>query len=417
MDRTINRWAVMSGAIAILLCTGVIYSFSVFAGPLRAAHGWSMAEVMLAFTINGAVGPIPMILGGFIVDRGGARISILLGGLLFTTGFTLAGFADTLTELYLTYGLLAGLGQGFAYSGCLNNTLKFFPDKRGAAAGMITGGMGAGTVLGAPVARWLIEDHGTRTAFVSMGATYTVIVLLGWSFIRVAPVDYTPDGLTPSVTSGGPDNVPWTTMMRTSTFYLIFLMLFAGSFSGLMIASQAAPIGTSMFGLGAATAAGFVSLYSACNAAGRVAWGIISDRLGYLNAIMLIYGVVALSVLVLVSTDTRTAFTIGIVGLGLCFGGVMGVFPALVMKNFGPRFQGINYGIMFTAYSLSAYFGPKIAANISASHDGDYTNAFIVAMALALAGILVTLTLAKVQRTQAARRPGAAFSAATSGEI
>ena len=140
MTQKINRWSVMAGSIAILLCTGVIYSFSVFAGPLKAEHGWSMAEIMMAFTINGAIAPIPMILGGYIVDKGGARVSILLGGLLFTTGFILTGMADSLGALYLSYGLVAGLGEGFAYSGCLNNTLKLFPDKRGLAAGLITGG-------------------------------------------------------------------------------------------------------------------------------------------------------------------------------------------------------------------------------------------------------------------------------------
>jgi OFA family oxalate/formate antiporter-like MFS transporter len=397
MTTTINRWAVLVGAVAILLCTGVIYSFSVFVDPFQAAYHWSRPDIMLAFTINGAVAPIPMILGGFIVDRGGARASILLGGLLFTLGFILTGYSTSLGMLYLTYGVIAGLGQGFAYSGCLSNTLKLFPDKRGMAAGLITGGMGAGTVVGAPVAERLIDAYGLRTAFVSMGLVYTVIVILGWSFIKAAPVGYTPPGWVPPAAAGGQVNVPWTAMMRTTTFYFIFVMLFVGAFSGLMIASQASPIGKNMFGLSAATAAGFVSLYSACNAAGRVAWGAVSDRLGYLRAIMMIYGVVALSMLVLVSLDSTVAFAAGIVGLGLCFGGVMGVFPALVMKHFGPRFQGVNYGIMFSAYSLAAYFGPKIAANISVSHGGDYTNAFWMAIILAMAGVLVTLVFARVQ--------------------
>jgi len=129
----------------------VIYSFSVFASPLRAAHGWSMAEVMLAFTINGAVAPIPMILGGFIVDRGGARISIPPRGPAVHSRDSSWPVSQTPSpSCTLTYGLIAGLGQGLAYSGCLSNTLKLFPDKRGAAAGLITGGMGAGTVIGRP---------------------------------------------------------------------------------------------------------------------------------------------------------------------------------------------------------------------------------------------------------------------------
>ena len=102
--------------------------------PLGEAHGWDKPAVMMAFTINAAIGPVPMILGGYIVDRGGARLSILVGGVLFASGFMLAGVATTTTMLYLSYGLMAGLGQGLAYSGCLNNTLKLFPDRRGQAA-------------------------------------------------------------------------------------------------------------------------------------------------------------------------------------------------------------------------------------------------------------------------------------------
>lgn len=395
VTRPVRRWAVLGGAIAILLCTGVIYAFSVFAGPLRSEHGWTMAQVMLAFTINGAVAPIPMILGGMVVDRGGARISILAGALLFVAGFILTGQADTLTELYVSYGLIAGLGQGFAYSGCLSNTMKLFPDRRGLAAGLITGGMGAGTVVGAPVAERLIATSGLANTFLYLGLAYAVIVVVGWSFIRAAPEGYTPPGWTPPASSGPVVDVSWSGMVRTSTFYFIFAMLFLGAFSGLMIASQASLIGTSMFGLGAATAAGFVSLYSACNAAGRLAWGAVSDRLGYLRAIILIYAVVGLSMLTLVTGHGRVAFTVGIVGLGLCFGGVMGVFPALVMKSFGPRHQGANYGIMFTAYSLAAFFGPRIAADLSVANGGDYTKAFVAAIILAAAGVLVTSLFAR----------------------
>ncbi|HEY8636352.1 MAG TPA: MFS transporter, partial [Candidatus Limnocylindrales bacterium] len=254
---TINRWAVLWGSVAILMCTGAIYSFSVFAGPLSGARGWDMPTVMTAFFINAAISPVPMILGGYISDRGGARISILAGGLMFTGGFMLTGIATTTTALYLSYGLLAGLGQGLAYSGALSNTLKLFPDRRGQAAGLVTGGMGIAAVIAAPVADLLIRGHGVAAAFVSMGAGYTVVVLVGWAFIRVAPVGYLPPGWTPPTGAGGAVNIAWQGMLRTTTFYFIFLMMALGAFSGLMIASNASPIGQSMFGLAAPTAALF----------------------------------------------------------------------------------------------------------------------------------------------------------------
>ncbi|MFI2754483.1 OFA family MFS transporter [Cellulomonas sp. P22] len=398
---TINRWAVLWGSVAILMCTGAIYSFSVFAGPLSGLRGWTMPEVMMAFTINAAIGPIPMILGGWIVDKGGVRIPIMVGGLMFAAGFMLAGAATTTTMLYLSYGVLAGLGQGLAYSGCLNNTLKLFPDKRGMAAGLITGGMGAASVIAAPVARALIKSAGVDAAFLRMGAVYAVIVIVASFFLRTAPVGFTPAGWTAPAGAGPAVNLPWTGMVRTPRFFLIFLMMGVGAFSGLMIASQASGIGQSaMFGLSAGTAAAFVSIYAACNMLGRIVWGAISDRLGYTNALMMIYGTVALSMLVLVLVSSTVGFAIGIIGLGLCFGGVMGIFPALTMKNFGPRFQGVNYGIVFTAYSIAAFFAPRIAASMGA--EGDYTKPFVIAIGLAFVGLVLTLGFTRLSANSAA---------------
>ncbi len=395
---TLNRWSVLWGSVAILMCTGAIYAFSVFAGPLSAAHHWSMADVMLAFTINGAVGPIPMIAGGFIIDRGGSRLLVLIGGLMFAAGFILTGLATTTTALYLSYGLLAGLGQGFAYSACLNNTLKLFPDQRGRAAGIITGGMGAATVVAAPVANALISSHSVTTAFVAMGSVYAVVIVVASFFIRQAPVGYAPEGWVRPAADGRTVNLDWAAMLKTPVFYMIFLMMGVGAFSGLMIAANASGIGKGMFALSAATAAVYVSIYSACNAVGRVAWGAVSDRIGYTNALLLIFGVVAASMLVLVTVSSTVGFAVGIVGLGLCFGGVMGVFPALTMKNFGPRFQGINYGIMFTAYSVAAYFAPKLAADMGKAHNGDFTIAFEIAIALAVVGAVLTAVFTRVQK-------------------
>jgi OFA family oxalate/formate antiporter-like MFS transporter len=129
----INRWTVLWSSVAVLMCTGAIYAFSVLAGPLSEAHGWTMPQVMMAFTINAAVGPIPMIVGGVLTDRGWTRWLVLVGGLMFAAGFALTGAASSLTALYLSYGVLAGLGQGLAYSGCLGTTSPAPPPLAGKA--------------------------------------------------------------------------------------------------------------------------------------------------------------------------------------------------------------------------------------------------------------------------------------------
>ncbi|MGX7112637.1 L-lactate MFS transporter [Gemella cuniculi] len=388
-----TRWAVLYASMAILLCAGAIYSFSVFAKPLSSLRGWSMTEVMLAFTINAAIAPIPTILGGFITDKGKANISIILGGILFAIGFILTGLSTTQTMLYLSYGIVAGLGQGFAYSGCLSNAMRFFPDKRGLAAGLITGAMGGASVITAPIANSIIQKNGVNNAFIYMGIVYLVIIVIASIFIKVAPADYKPEGWEPPINSKqhAVVNKNWKEMLKTVSFYLILAMFGIGAFSGLMIASNAAVISQSMFGLTAAVAATYVSVYALSNCLGRILWGGVSDKLGHEKTLMIIYSVIALSLLALVNIRNTTGLTVGIIGLGLCFGGIMGVFPPLVMKNYGPANQGVNYGIIFVGYSTAAFFAPKVASGMAAKNNGDFSGAFYISIVLVLIGLVLNI--------------------------
>ncbi|MFV0559265.1 MAG: OFA family MFS transporter [Enterococcus sp.] len=411
MNTKLNRWQILTASTVVLLCTGAIYAFSVFAGPLSAEKGWSMAEIMLAFTINSAIGPIPMILGGFLTDKGLAKWSITIGGLLFGLGFFLSGFATSPSMLYVTYGVLGGLGQGLAYSGCLSNTIRLFPDKKGLASGIITAGMGGAAIIAAPASNYLIEQQDTLHAFRILGIIYMVVVLIASFFIKKAPANYVPEGWTPPEQGkGGSQNKTWLQMLQTPYFYLIFLMLFAGAFSGLMIASNASVIGQQMFGLTAATAAGYVSLYSLSNCLGRVLWGTISDKLGRNNALTIILSVVAVAFVLMASVSSQAGFAIGIVMLGLCFGGVMGVFAPLVMENYGPVNQGVNYGIVFCGYSIAAFFAPKVATNMASTHNGDFTNAFYTAIAIALAGLILNLFYMQLKKKESQKKVTAELS-------
>ena len=396
MKETFNRWQVLAASTAILLCTGAVYSFSVFAGPLSSSTGWSMSEIMLAFAINSAIGPVPMILGGYLVDKGYVKWTIALGALLFASGFYLTGYASSPAMLYLTYGLMAGLGQGFAYSGALSNSLRLFPDKRGLASGILTGGMGFAAVIASPVASSLIQKQDAFFAFRTIGLVYIVVIICAIFFIKAAPSGYQPAGWkAPVQTKQGPANKNWKEMLQSPLFYIIISMFFVGAFSGLMIASQASPIGQSMFGLSAGTAALYVSLYSIANSSGRFIWGSLSDKIGRSKTLLIIYSVIVLALFSLTIIPGQFGFTLGIIGLGICFGGVMGVFPSIVMENYGSANQGVNYGIVFTGYSLAAFFAPKVAVQMAAANNGNYSAAFYVAIALAVVGLLLNLLYMK----------------------
>lgn len=397
MNKPINRWVVLIASTTVLLCTGAIYAFSVFAGPLSALKGWSMGEIMMAFTINSAVGPIPMILGGFLTDKGWAKWSIMVGGLLFGLGFYLSGLVNSPEMLYVTYGIIGGIGQGLAYSGCLSNTIRLFPDKRGLASGIITAGMGGAAIIAAPIVNLLIEAEDALHAFRVLGIAYIVIVAIASFFIQSAPANYQPEGWTPPTRGAGGVNKNWLKMLQTPQFYLIFFMLFTGAFSGLMIASNASNIGQQMFGLSATTAAFYVSLYSLSNCIGRVVWGTVSDRIGRNNTLNIIFGVIIVAFLLLTTLSSQLGFALGIIILGLCFGGVMGVFPPIVMENYGPKNQGVNYGIVFCGYSAAAFFGPRVAVSMAASNAGNFTNAFYVAIFIAIIGLALNVLYVQIK--------------------
>ena len=401
-SNTINQWVVLIASTSILLCTGAIYAFSVFAEPLSLAKNWSKADVMIAFSINAAVGPIPMILGGFLTDKGLAKWSSVIGGLLFGLGFFLTGFVTSPIMLYVTYGLLSGFGQGLAYSGCLSNTIRFFPDKKGLASGIITAGMGGASIVAAPIGHFLIENYGVLHAFQVLGCSYLVVVIVASLFIKVAPVNYKPEGWIPTNTQQGGSviNKNWLEMLQTPYFYLIFFMLGTGAFSGLMIASNASGIGQQMFGLTAVVASFYVSLYSLSNCAGRVVWGTVSDKLGRNKTLNIIFLVIIFAFISFLYIPSQIGFAIGIIALGLCFGGVMGVFPPMVMENYGPVNQGVNYGVIFIGYSSAAFFAPKVTADILANNGGSYTYAFYIAISVAFVGLILNIIYKSLKNRQ-----------------
>lgn len=401
-NKKINRYAVLAAAVVINMCIGAVYSFSVFAGPLGEARGWTPAQVMMAFTINSAISPIPMILGGRFLDAGKAKLSILVGGIMFGLGFICTGLSSTTMMLYISYGLLGGMGQGIAYSGIIGNIVKLFPDKRGLATGIVTAGYGAATIITAPLANALIESIGVVSTFRTLGIAYVIIIAIAGIFIKTAPNGYKPEGWNPPVQTGAKQgvNLTWDEMIKTPIFYVIASMFAIGALSGMMITSNASRIAQSMYGLSAAVAAVYVSLYSLSNCIGRVLWGGVSDKLGRNKALLGIFGVISAMLLLISTVKATIAFTVALIGIGLCFGGTMGIFPSIVAEKFGMKNYGVNYGVTFIGYSIAAYFGPKIAVKVSEANNGDFTQAFFIALGLSLLGLVLTFIFKKLEKNK-----------------
>ncbi|QOX78090.1 OFA family MFS transporter [Trichlorobacter lovleyi] len=387
-----NRWLILISAIIINICIGTLYAWSVFAMPLGKLFGWAPPALALVFTINHGLSPVAMIGGGYLQDKLGSKTTIIVGGLMFTIGLFLSGYVSQVGMLYLTYSALAGIGGGVIYAGNIGNTVKFFPDKRGLAAGLCAAGYGCGAMLVAPIASALIINYGVLNTFQILGTAFFIIIAICIMFIKKAPAGYKPAGWTPPVaaaTAAQPagNDCKWTQMISEGIWWVVMIMLFCGAMSGLMVLAHASPIGQIMFKLTPMNAAFFVSIITLANALGRVGFGALSDRIGRSNTIMIMYIVSALSMLNLAFTTSVAGFVASGIGCGAVFGGFMGTMPTIISDRYGLKNFGVNYGITFIGFSLAAIFGPLTAAKVRVA-TGNYEQAFWIALGINVVGFV-----------------------------
>lgn len=406
MEQRHNRWVVLASMFVINLCVGSAYAWSVFQRPLISLFQWSTSDTSLAFSISLFLIPIAMIIGGRIQPVRGPRFLMTTGGLIFSTGIVAAGFTNSLATLYLTYGLLGGFGIGFIYGTGISNAVKWFPDKRGLAAGLVAAGFALGAVINAPLANNLVMEYGVLATFRILGAAYLVITCLSARLVTAPPPGYAPAGwqAPAGAAATGTSDKSWREMLSMPMFYVLWAMYTIACVSGLMIIGHAAPIGQEMIRLDARTAALAVSLMALANTAGRVLWGWISDKMGpYLTlAVMFVLSAVMMSVLKL--TASFAPFVAVISVIAACFGGFFAIFPSITADLFGNKNLSMNYGILFTSYGVAAFIGPRLAARVKEVNNGDYSAAFLAAALMCALAVVLTL----VARRRAARPNAAA---------
>ncbi|MEO0072544.1 MAG: OFA family MFS transporter [candidate division WOR-3 bacterium] len=390
-EKSFNRWWIVVGAIIIQLCLGAIYAWSVFRKPLEAALQISPTQASLPFSFVLAFFALATIIGGRLYDKIGPRIAIL-GGLLLGLGMVLSGFAQSLTALVIFYGVISGIGIGIAYVCPISAGVKWFPDKRGLITGLAVAGFGAGALIVGPLARAMIDSMGVFNTLRILGVIFAVLVVIGALILRNPPEGYKPQGWTaPQVSAATKVDYSPQEMLSSGQFYLIWLMYFIGCATGLMVIGQTSPIGQELARYSKETAAFGVSLLAIFNALGRIFWGRVSDSLGRLRTLLLMYlicGVAILSYLLIPALPFW--FWIGISLVGMCFGGYLALYPAVTADFFGTKHVGINYGLVFTAYGvgglLSNIFAPKVK-----ELTGGYSLAFIITGVLCLISVILSL--------------------------
>ena len=390
---TKKRWVILIASCLINLCVGSMYAWSSLSAPMATELGVDASAMASVFSTANAVGFITMIIGGLLNDKYGPRWVMFVGGLMFGLGMFTCGFAKSVGNLTLSYGIILGLGLSLVYGCTISNTIKFFPDKRGMVGGMTTAFYGISSVIFAPVADALSNAFGARATFKILGVVFLIIICAGSFIMQKCPAGFVPTGYVAPVAAGkkANDKTP-VEMLKMPIFYVMLLMLTCGGTFGMMIISQAKGIAVNMVNAAPATATLFVSVLCLFNTAGRLVAGSLSDKLGRINTltIALVVALVGLAVLLGASlTGAMPLFAVGVILIGICFGTFMGVFPGFCTDQFGQKNNTVNYGIMWIGFSLAGIVGPTILTKVH-NATGTYTMAFIISLCIAVAGLILT---------------------------
>jgi MFS transporter, OFA family, oxalate/formate antiporter len=388
----LNRWVILSASILINMCIGSAYAWSVFQNPLINLFGWTTTQTSLAFTISLSLVPLSMIFAGRLQDIYGPKYVTLAGGCVFGLGIFLTSTITSLVGLYVFYGLLGGLGIGMVYACTVGNTMKWFPDKRGLAGGLIAMGFGLGAVVFAPVGVILISSFGVLNTFGAFGLVFSSIIVVASLFLA-APEKVNTSQQTAAQTLDLKNTLNASEMVKTPKFYSLWILYAIGCIGGLMIIGHASPIVQQKIGLQPQEAAIIVSFLGIANSLGRVFWGTMSDRFGRMPTLIATYIVSALCLMSLAWFSTLTLTVIGLCGIALCFGGYLGIMPSICADFFGSKHIGINYGILFTAYGVAAVVGPRLASWIKDMNAGSYDVAFSLVMLMNVVAVVIGVLL------------------------
>ena len=396
--KTTNRWVIALAGVFMQVALGAVYAWSVFRTPLVKQFGWSIAEVTLTFTISIFVLGIAAFFGGLWLNRKGPRVVALTGGVLYGLGVFLASFsANKLWWLYLSYGLIGGIGLGFGYIVPVAVLVKWFPDRRGLITGIAVGGFGAGALITAPVATSLIQSVGVLTTFAYLGIAYLIVTVVAGLFMQNPPEGWKPEGWTPNasqVSQRSGHDYTLGEALRTWQWYTLWLLLFLNTFAGISIISQEAPIFQELVGVSAVVAASMVGVASIGNAFGRVFWAWVSDLLTRRATFFVMFLIQVLLFWFLPNVTVVSVMTILTFVVLMCYGGGFGTMPAFAADYFGSKNVGPIYGLMLTAWGCASAVGPLLIAYMRQT-TGSYRGALHVIAGVMAVSALVPIVVSR----------------------
>ncbi len=395
------------GLIAMMSISSPQYVWTLFTKPLQEAVGGApLSAIQVTFTLVIVLQTFFSPVQGYLVDKFGPRLLIACGCLLSGLGWILAAYANSLTSLYLTYGLFCGIGTGIVYVGIVGLMVRWFPDRRGLATGVVAAGYGFGAILTTFPIDTMMKASGYQHTLVVFGI---ILGLVGAASALALRLPTPEDELPPPPAMASTIGTPPGEMLRTNVFWLMFVMMTMMSTGGLMIISQFAAFSRD-FGVANITVFGLAALPLALtvdrltNGLTRPFFGWVSDRIGRENTMGIAFIMEAVSVtLMVLFRDNALVFVIlsGVVFFG--WGEIFSLFPSTLTDTFGTKHATTNYGWLYIAQGIGSILGGPLAALLR-EQTGSWLPVFAIIIAMdALTGILALALLKPMRRAYAAR--------------
>ena len=322
-------------------------------------------------------------------------------------GVFLASFSDhRLWWLYLSYGVIGGIGLGFGYIVPVAVLVKWFPDRRGLITGIAVGGFGAGALVTAPVATRLIQRVGVLSTFAYLGIAYLVVTVGGGLFMRNPPENWRPEGWTASAKESSQRAARDYTLgeaLRTWQWWALWFLLFLNTSAGISIISQEAPIFQELAKVSAVAAAGMVGIASIGNAFGRVFWAWVSDSITRRITFVAMFLIQVVLFWIYPSLGAVTVLTLVTFAVLMCYGGGFGTMPAFAADYFGSKNVGPIYGLMLTAWGFASAFGPLLIAHMRQT-SGSYRGALHVISVVMLVSIALAFLVSPPEQGISGKR-------------
>jgi OFA family oxalate/formate antiporter-like MFS transporter len=402
---TRSRWTqLLLGLLCMIVIASPQYVWTLFTQPLMTSLGTRLPAIQITFSILIVVQTFLSPFQGYLVDKFGPRLLLSFGGAITGLSWVLASQVTTLTGLYLSYGLLGGIGTGIVYVGVIGHMVQWFPDRRGFATGIVAAGYGMGALITTfPIAESM-KDGSYQQAMFRWGLVFSAVgILAAQGLRRPAASEGSLAGYRGGLRSAQPVNYRPTQMLRTPIFWLMFVMMTMMSTAGLMVTSQMAAF-TRDFGMAGALVFGLpllplaLSLDRIMNGVTRPFFGWLSDRIGRENTMVIAFTLEGVAMTLWLFTRSSPIAFVLLSGLVLfAWGEIFSLFPSTLTDTYGAKFATTNYGFLYMAQGIGSVLGGPVAAQV---HDafGSWMPVFAIIIAMNFATALLAGVALKPMR-------------------